>query len=74
MDRTAPPRALISGVEAEITPEPSEEERKAILAAIEGGSELPRPYRSAWRAAALDDLRDDALAEERGGDPGVVEP
>jgi hypothetical protein len=55
----------------EITPEPSEAERRAILAALEAAkAEAP----SRWRASALGDLRDGALAEQGGGDPGVVEP
>ena len=61
-------------VEAEIRPEPSDEERRALLAALSGVDALPPAYRSRWRASALDDLRDDAFAEQTGGDPGVVEP
>ena len=58
----------------EITPEPSEQERRAILEALEAASRRPPAYESRWRASALDDLRDGALAEESGGDSGVVEP
>jgi hypothetical protein len=41
-------------VEVRIRPEPSTEERAAILAAVErllAGDSLPPAYRSAWRAA-----------------------
>ena len=58
----------------EITPEPSAEERRAILEALEAAATRPPAYDSRWRASALDDLRDGALAEESGGDAGVVEP
>jgi hypothetical protein len=58
----------------EIVPEPSEDERRAIVAALDAARALPAAYSSRWRAAALDDLRDGALAEESGGDAGVVEP
>ena len=57
----------------EITPEPSAEERRAILDALDELNSRPGPYESRWRASALADLRDGALAEERGSDPGVVE-
>ena len=58
----------------EITPEPSEEERRAILAALEAVDTRPPAYESRWRAVALDDLRDDALPQESGSNPRVVEP
>jgi hypothetical protein len=58
----------------EITPEPNEDERRAILAALAAAETVPAAYTSRWRASALDDLRDGALAQERGSDPGVVEP
>ena len=58
----------------EITPEPDEDERRAILAALAGAEAAPGAYTSRWRAAALADLRDGALAEESGSDAGVVEP
>jgi hypothetical protein len=54
-------------------PEPSAEERRAILEALDGANARPAEYASAWRASALADLRDGALAEESGGDAGVVE-
>ena len=57
-----------------IEPEPSEEERRAIVAALEHAEVVPVAYTSRWRASALDDLRDGALAEERGRDARVVEP
>ena len=56
-------------MELEIVPEPSEEERRAILDAI--AEEKPA---SAWWESGLDDLRNGALPEQSGGDPGVVEP
>jgi hypothetical protein len=61
-------------VNLEITPEPSEDERRAILAALESAQPAVPPYTSRWRASALDDLRDGALAEESRSDPRVVEP
>jgi hypothetical protein len=61
-------------VNAEIWPEPTEEERRAILAALEGAPAAPSAYGSHWRASSLADLRDGALAEESGSDAGVVEP
>ena len=57
----------------EITPEPSAEERRAILEALEDGTGGPEAYESRWRAAALAALRDGALAQESGSDAGVVE-
>jgi hypothetical protein len=60
-------------VEVVIHPEPSEDERRAVLAALDGGGGLPPAYSSRWRASALDDLRDDALAQEPGRDARVVE-
>jgi hypothetical protein len=60
-------------VNVEITPEPSAEERRAILDALDEMNSRPGPYESRWRASALADLRDGALAEERGSDAGVVE-
>jgi len=61
-------------VDPEISPEPTPEERLAILAALAAAGALPPPYHSAWRAAALEELDGDALAEDPGGDPRVVEP
>jgi hypothetical protein len=61
-------------VDVEITPAVTDEERQAILAALDGAEPVPVAYASRWRASALDDLRDGALAEERGSDAGVVEP
>jgi hypothetical protein len=58
----------------EITPEPSEHERRAIVAALADAEAVPAVYTSRWRASALDDLRDGALAEQRRSDPRVVEP
>ena len=57
----------------EITPEPTDEERRAILEALGAASAQPAVYASLWRASALADLRDGALAEESGGDARVVE-
>ena len=56
-----------------IVPEPSAEERRAILEALDGANTRPAAYASAWRTSALADLRDGALAEEGGSDAGVVE-
>jgi hypothetical protein len=61
-------------VDVEITPEPSDAERQAILALIDGVGFRPRAYASRWRESGLDDLRGDASAEDAGRDPGVVEP
>jgi hypothetical protein len=61
-------------VNLEIEPEPSDAERRAIVAAFDATRTEPTAYVSRWRAAALDDLRDDALAEESGSDARVVEP
>ena len=58
----------------EIKPEPDEDERRAILGALEADDSPGSPYASRWRASGLDDLRDGALAEDGGGDAGVVEP
>ena len=57
----------------EITPEPSPEERRVILKALEDGNGCPAPYESTWRASALADLRDGALAQEGGSNAGIVE-
>jgi hypothetical protein len=55
-------------------PTPGEEERRAILAALDRAEPVPAAYTSRWRAAAVDELlRDDALPQERGGDARVVE-
>jgi hypothetical protein len=40
-------------VEPLIRPEPSEDERRAILAALEAGPSRPAAYESRWREAAL---------------------
>jgi hypothetical protein len=61
-------------VAIEITPEPSEDERRAILTALESARPAFPAYASRWRASALDDLRDGALAEDGRSDPRVVEP
>jgi hypothetical protein len=61
-------------MEAEIRPEPSDEERRAILAALARVGAPPPSYSSLWRASALDDLRDDALTEQSGRDPRVIQP
>jgi hypothetical protein len=59
-------------VDVEISPEPSEQERRAILAvlAVERRADAP----SRWRQSEFDELGGDAFAQERGGDAGVVEP
>jgi hypothetical protein len=56
-----------------IKPEPSAEERRAILQALAASSAPPPAYQSLWRASALDDLRDGAFAEESGSDAGVIQ-
>ena len=56
-----------------IVPEPSAEEGRAILEALNGENSRAAAYASAWRTSALADLRDGALAEEGGSDAGVVE-
>jgi hypothetical protein len=61
-------------VELEITPEPSDAERQAILASLDGAGLRPEAYASRWRESGLDDLRGDASAEDAGCDPRVVEP
>jgi hypothetical protein len=56
----------------EISPEPSDEERKAILEALaeeEAGTAPPSP----WRAEGLGS-GGRAAAPESWGDPGIVEP
>jgi hypothetical protein len=57
-----------------IKPEPTAEERRAILAALAPVQTGPAAYASRWRGSALADLGDDALTEESGRDAGVVEP
>jgi hypothetical protein len=61
-------------VRFEIVPEPSEAERRAIRAALETSAPEQAPADSRWWESALAELRDGAPAQERGGDPGVVEP
>jgi hypothetical protein len=66
-------------VDAQISPEPTESERRAIAAALASEPGSAGPYASRWRAAALDDLRggdlsSDAAAQELRGDAGIVEP
>ena len=61
-------------MELEIRPEPHDDERTAILAALVRLEEQPAAYTSGWSASALDDLRDGALAEDARSDPGVVQP
>jgi hypothetical protein len=56
----------------EITPEPSEVERRAIFEALARTDAGPL-VASRWRASALDDLRDGALPEQAGSDARVVE-
>ena len=53
---------------------PTETERLAIVEALLAPEAGPAAYRSRWRAAGLTELGDGAVAEESGGDPGVVEP
>lgn len=54
------------GVEAQIKPDPSPEERAAILAALErllAGDRRPAAYRSAWREEGIRENLDDDGAE-----------
>ena len=60
-------------MDLKITPEPSPEERQAIVAALERDDGPPAAYRSRWRDAALEDLRGDAAAEDPRRDARVVE-
>jgi hypothetical protein len=48
-------------VKTEITPQPSDEERAALVAALAllGEEEEASPYDSAWRRAAFDDAEAD---------------
>jgi hypothetical protein len=62
----------LNGVNVAINPEPTAEERRAILAALAAVQAGPAAYASRWRASALA-LGGDALAEESGSDAGVVE-
>ena len=58
----------------EITPEPTDEERKAILEVLsEDDSERPPPSPSPWRVEALDS-GGRAAAPQSWRDAGVVEP
>jgi hypothetical protein len=58
-------------VEIEIEPQPTPDERRAILAALE--SDPPPQQRSHWWRSGLDDLRD-ATLQDPGRDTRVVEP
>jgi hypothetical protein len=65
-------------VDAQISPDPTESERRAIALAL-GPVKPPDAYSSRWRAAALADLRSDELdrdapTQELRSDAGVVEP
>ena len=60
-------------MKVEVTPEPSAAERRAILDALSDTNEWPEAYESRWRASALFDLRDGAIAQESRSDAGVVE-
>lgn len=54
-------------MDLEIRPEPSPEEREAIIAALEGDlarDDLPAPYRSAWR--------DQGIRESLGDEDGEL--
>jgi hypothetical protein len=54
-------------VEPVIRPEPSEDERRAILAALETEPSRPAAYESLWREAALEE----GVSE---GTPGELDP
>lgn len=61
-------------MDVEITPTPSEAERRAILSSLDGEVADRGAYASRWRESALDDLRGrDAPAEDAGRDARVVE-
>src|SRR5205823_4420132 len=68
LNRKLSGRALIrNSVDVEIWPQPSDDERRAILAALGASAPTgPDAYRSRWRDSGLDDLRDDAAAEDAG--------
>jgi hypothetical protein len=53
-----------------IRPEPSEEERRAILAALEDETSRPAAYDSRWREAALEEAVSDGAPDET--DNGVL--
>ena len=59
-------------VELEITPEPSPEERAAIVSALESrGDESAGPYRSVWRLAGLlENVESDGDAPRFASDTG----
>jgi hypothetical protein len=57
-----------------VKPEPTAEERRAILAAVAAVEVGPPVYASRWRVWTLGELGDDALTQESWSDPGVVEP
>jgi hypothetical protein len=61
-------------VNLEIKPQPSDAERHAIVEALRSPQAGPAAYQSRWRAVALAELGDGPVAEESGGDAGVVEP
>ena len=61
-------------MDVEITPEPSDAERQAILASLDGAGRGPQGYVSRWRESGLDDLRGDTPAEDAGRDARIVEP
>jgi hypothetical protein len=61
-------------MDVEITPDPTPEERGAILEALAAAQARPSAYTSRWRDSALADLRDGALSEESRSDAGIVEP
>jgi hypothetical protein len=60
----------VGGVDVEITPEPTEEERQAILRALEQEQEEAAPP-TPWRSLGLGSS---TAAPEPGRDAGVVEP
>jgi hypothetical protein len=47
-------------VEVEVRPEPPQDERDALLAALSGGTDEPPAYASPWRLAALQEAAEDA--------------
>ena len=61
-------------MDLDVTPPPSDDERRAIAAALAEAEAVPAVYASPWRAAALDGSGDDPLPQQGGSDARVVEP
>ena len=61
-------------MDLEVTPQPRDDERRAIAAALAEVATAPAVYASPWRRAALEELGDDALPQQGGSDARIVEP